>query len=102
MVKLRGVNVWPEAIGEIALDGAKLETDYFVRAIRDGNRDEMIVHVATRAPESERAAIARDAEARLKERLGVRIRVETADVGALDAWTEMHTAPKPKRFRDER
>jgi len=22
--------------------------------------------------------------------------------GQLDAWTELHTSPKPKRFRDER
>ena len=43
MVKLRGINVWPEAVGDIAcsVDGAA--PDYFVRAVREGNRDEMIV-----------------------------------------------------------
>ena len=102
MVKLRGVNIWPEAIGEVALDDPRLETDYFVRALREGNRDEMIVHVVTRAPEAEREVIASEAEARLKERLGVRISVVTASPGELDDWTELHTAPKPKRFRDER
>ena len=102
MVKLRGVNVWPEAIGEIALDDPRLEADYFVRATREGNRDEMIVHVVSRRPEQERPVIASDAEARLKERLGVRIAVEVAATGALDDWTELHTSPKPKRFRDER
>jgi len=102
MVKLRGVNVWPEAIGEIALDDPRLEADFFVRATREGNRDEMTVHIVTRAEMSQHAAIATDAEARLKERLGVRIHVETASPGDLDAWTELHTSPKPKRFRDER
>ena len=34
MVKLRGVNVWPEALAEVALDDPRLETDYFVRAMR--------------------------------------------------------------------
>jgi phenylacetate-CoA ligase len=102
MVKLRGVNVWPEAIGEIALDDPRLEADYFVRATREGHRDEMTVHVVTRLEEPLRPAIAAAAEARLKERLGVRIGVEVASPGALDAWTELHTSPKPKRFRDER
>ena len=102
MVKLRGVNVWPEAVGEIALDDPRLEADYFVRATREGNRDEMTIHVVSRAAASERAGISGDAEARLKERLGVRIAVEVASPGELDAWTELHTSPKPKRFRDER
>ncbi len=102
MVKLRGVNVWPEAIGEIALDDPRLEADYFVRATREGNRDEMVVHVVTRDPGTAYADIATAAEARLKERLGVRIAVEVAPPGALDGWTELHTSPKPKRFRDER
>jgi hypothetical protein len=36
MVKLRGINVWPEAVGDIAcaVDGAA--PDYFVRAVREG------------------------------------------------------------------
>ena len=102
MVKLRGVNVWPEAVGEVALDDSRLEADYFVRATRVGNRDELTVHVVTRAEPDARSAIVRDAEARLKERLGVRISVEVASPGDLDDWTELHTSPKPKRFRDER
>jgi phenylacetate-CoA ligase len=102
MVKLRGVNVWPEAVGEIALDDPRLENDYFVRAQREGNRDEMTVHVVTRAETARHAEISAAAEARLKERLGVRIAVAIAGPGELDAWTEIHTAPKPKRFRDER
>ncbi len=102
MVKLRGVNVWPEAVGEIALDDPRLEADYFVRATRTGNRDEMTVHVVSRAAESARPEITALAEARLKERLGVRISVAVASPGDLDDWTELHTSPKPKRFRDER
>ena len=73
-----------------------------MRAVREGHRDEMIAHVVTRADASLHAAIGAAAEARLRERLGLRIRVEVAAPGALDSWTEIHTAPKPKRFRDER
>jgi hypothetical protein len=41
-------------------------------------------------------------EARLKERLGVRIRAEVVAPGALDELTEVGAAPKLKRFRDDR
>ena len=41
-------------------------------------------------------------ETMLKEKVGVRFEVEVHPPGALDADTEIHTSPKPKRFRDER
>lgn len=102
MVKLRGVNVWPEGVGEVALAVPGVEPDYFVRAFRDGNRDEMVVSVTSEAPPADFARIQQAVEARLKEKLGVRIACDVVVPGALDAWTELHTAPKPKRFRDER
>lgn len=102
MVKLRGVNVWPEAVGAVALDDTRLEGDYFVRAVRRSNRDEMVVHLTTRADPRDYADIASAAQARMKERFGVRIDAELGAPGSLDAWTEIHTSPKPKRFRDER
>ena len=102
MVKLRGVNVWPEAVGGVLLEDARLGPDWFVRVLREGGRDEMIAHAVTHSPSAEWPALASAAAARLKERLGLRIRVELGALGSLDAWTELHTAPKPKRFRDER
>jgi phenylacetate-CoA ligase len=102
MVKLRGVNVWPEAVAEIALEDARLTPEYFVRAIREGNRDEMIVHLTSEAPASSRDEIGAAAANRLKERLGVRMQVRIHAGGELDDWTEIHRSPKPKRFRDER
>ena len=56
-----------------------------MRALRDGNRDEMVVHVVTRAAPERHAALRAAAEERLKERLGVRISVELAGPGELDA-----------------
>ena len=102
MVKLRGVNIWPEAIGRIACEDEKLTGDYFVRAWREGNRDEMCVHLVTSVPAGDRPNLARVTEMRLKDRLGVKIGVRLAAPGELDEWTELHTSPKPKRFRDER
>ena len=102
MVKLRGVNVWPEAVGDIALSVPGVAPDWFVRAIRVENRDELVVAVASDRDPSEFPAIAGAVEERLKERLGVRIAAEVVRRGALDSWTEVNVSPKLKRFRDER
>jgi phenylacetate-CoA ligase len=102
MVKLRGVNVWPEALGEIVMQHPKTTDDYFVRAVRRDNRDEMIVAVTSPVPDGDRASLRAELEEILKEKIGVRFEVEVHPAGALDSDTEIHTSPKPKRFRDER
>jgi len=38
----------------------------------------------------------------LHQRFGVKIHAKVVPPGALDDDTELHTSPKPKRFRDER
>ena len=102
MVKLRGVNVWPEAVGAIALEVAGADADWFVRAVRDGGRDAMVLSVTSERDTADRAELASAVGRRLKDRLGVSISVEVVAPGALDPWTEVGTAPKLKRFRDER
>jgi phenylacetate-CoA ligase len=102
MVKLRGVNVWPEAIGEIALSVPGVAPDWFVRAVRVHNRDELVVSVISNRDQAEFPAIAAAVEERLKERLGVRITAEVVRPGELDTLTEVNVSPKLKRFRDER
>jgi phenylacetate-CoA ligase len=102
MVKLRGVNVWPEAVGELAMAVDGVAPDWFVRAVRRDARDELIVSVVSERDPSTFDAIADAVEQRLKERLGVRIAAEVVPPGALDAWTEVNVSPKLKRFRDER
>ena len=102
MVKLRGVNVWPEALGEIAMTHEAVTEDYFVRAVRENNRDEMIVMVTTEADSGEHDAIREKLETLLKDKIGVKFGVEVNRPGALDDLTQIKTSPKPKRFRDER
>ncbi len=102
MVKLRGVNVWPEAIGELAMAVDGVAPDWFVRAVRRDGRDELIVSVVSERDASAFPVIADAVEQRLKERLGVRIAAEVVAPGALDAWTEVDVSPKLRRFRDER
>ena len=51
MVKLRGVNVWPEALGDLALSVEGTTNDYFVRAVRQANREELILAVVSDRPD---------------------------------------------------
>ncbi|NNE72988.1 MAG: hypothetical protein HKN26_04940 [Acidimicrobiales bacterium] len=101
MVKLRGVNIWPEALGEIVTDVPGTTDDWFVRAYRDGNRDEVLVTVVGE-PGVDREALQTSVEHALKERVGVRIGASIAGVGELDALTGFGTAAKLVRFVDER
>lgn len=101
MVKLRGVNIWPEALGDIVRSVPGVTDDYFVRAYREGNRDEIVVSVVgeqgTDAGELQQAV-----EAALKERTGVRIGSTVVAPGALDEMTGFGTAAKLIRFQDDR
>jgi phenylacetate-CoA ligase len=102
MIKLRGVNVWPEALGRIAAEQPGLTPDFFVRAVREANRDELWLHVTSEAAPAEFAALGAALESVLKERLGVKVGVRVERPGALDEWTGLNRSPKLKRFRDER
>jgi phenylacetate-CoA ligase len=96
MVKLRGVNVWPEGVFEVARTVPGVEEDWFVRAVRTDGRDELILSVVADP------GVVPVVEAKLRDRLGVRVQVQAVRPGELDAWTEAGTAAKLKRFRDER
>jgi phenylacetate-CoA ligase len=102
MVKLRGVNVWPEAIGEIASAVDGVTPDYFVRAVRANNRDELVVSVVSDRDPSEFDTIRVEVERQLQTRLSVKIAATVVRPGEIDHLTEFHTSPKMKRFRDER
>jgi phenylacetate-CoA ligase len=102
MVKLRGVNVWPEGVAVVALEVAGAEADWFVRAVREGNRDELIFSVTSTEDPSTWPALQAAVETKLKDRFGVAMKVEVVAPGALDEWTELNHAAKLKRFRDER
>lgn len=102
MVKLRGVNVWPEGVGAIATAVDGVTDDYFVVARRAGERDELLAMVVSDRSAAEHPAIGVLVYERLQEKLGVEIPVEVVAPGELDALTEIASSPKPKRFRDDR
>jgi phenylacetate-CoA ligase len=101
MVKLRGVNVWPEGIGRIATSVDGTIPDYFVRAISADGQDQLVVSVASSAAPSRHDELRATIERRLRDQLGVGIGVEIVAPGSLDQSTGQATA-KAKRFRDDR
>jgi phenylacetate-CoA ligase len=102
MVKLRGINVYPTAIGAHLADDPAIGGEYVCRVAREGGRDAMTVVVelapGVAASEEIRARLA----ARLRQRLGVEIGVELAEPGETAPFTEIERRQKPIRLLDAR
>jgi phenylacetate-CoA ligase len=104
MVKLRGVNVFPEAVGAVVGEEARSNGEYFcvVERVGEAGVDEMTVMVEVVDPAADRAAVRTDLERRMKEVLGVRVTVEPVDKGALDEYTGTSQTSKIRRIADRR
>jgi phenylacetate-CoA ligase len=100
MVKLRGINVFPQAIGPILAEDPTFCGEYVCRAVRDiSGRDDLVV--VAEAGECSDVVRARFA-ALLKQRLGVEASVELVGPGETAALTQIETRQKPIRLIDER
>ena len=99
MVKLRGINVYPTAIGALLADHAALTGEYVCRVFRAGGREEMAVTVEAREPGD---SLAEEVAERLKRGLGVQVAVELARPGGTAALTQIRERQKPLRLIDER
>src|SRR5262249_25409438 len=101
MIKLRGINVYPTAIG-IHLGGHSALTGEFVcRAERHGTRDELTVVVEVRA-EADRAGLRVELMSLLRQKLGVEVEVELVAPGATAPLTGIDARQKPIRLIDRR
>jgi phenylacetate-CoA ligase len=103
MVKLRGVNVFPEAIGAAVAEDKRCNGEYFcvVERVGEAGRDEMTVMVEV-SDATQRAAIKSDLETRLKEVLGVKVTVQPSDPHSLAEHTGVAKTSKIKRLLDKR
>jgi phenylacetate-CoA ligase len=101
MVKLRGVNVFPEAIGALVAEDARTTGEYvcIVESRGEAGRDEM---VAIAEPSVDKEALRHELERRFREALGVKIEAQPVDRGALDAYTGLTQTSKIKRLIDKR
>ncbi|ANU06365.1 phenylacetate--CoA ligase family protein [Paraurantiacibacter namhicola] len=98
MVKLRGINVFPHAIGSLIENRSDLTGEYVCHLRRDASgRDAMRVTLESRGG-TDAAALADT----LKQGLGVEVDVELAEPGGTAAATQIDTRQKPLRLIDER
>ena len=98
MVKLRGINVFPHAIGAIIENRADLTGEYVCHLRRDAQqRDSMVVTLESKGGTDERAL----AET-LKQGLGVEVEIALVEPGGTASVTEIDKRQKPLRLIDQR
>jgi phenylacetate-CoA ligase len=101
MLIIRGVNVFPSQIEEVILNQRAFAPTYVLEVGREGHLDTLTVQVewpAGGAPGADaRQAAARDLAHHVKSSVGVTVRVEVVDSGALE-----RSAGKAKRVVDRR
>jgi phenylacetate-CoA ligase len=103
MVKLRGVNVFPEAIGATVVADLRTNGEYFCFVDRAGaaGTEQMDVWIEVHDG-ADRDAVRADLERRLKEVLGVRVAVTPVGKGELDEHTGTSRTSKVRRVLDRR
>lgn len=101
MVKLRGINVFPTAIGALlTAERSDYAGEFLCEVSRDDKRDEMTVFAEVRVPAS--AALKESYEALLRARLGVEMQVRLCAPGSLAERTGVESRQKPVRLFDLR
>jgi phenylacetate-CoA ligase len=104
MVKLRGMNVFPEAIGEVVARDARSNGEYvcIVDAAGRNGQDELTVMVEASCDAGQWSPLAETLRRELRASLGVRVAVKVVAAGELDALTGLTGALKVRRLIDRR
>jgi phenylacetate-CoA ligase len=100
MIKLRGINVFPQALAAMLADAPGYAGDYVCRVARDAaGRDVLTVLVEVRDPGAADGAAYREL---LRRKLGLDVEVALRTPRELAALTGIDTRQKPIRLIDER
>lgn len=104
MVKLRGVNVFPEAVGAIVGGDARANGEFVCIVERVGTdlHDEMTVLVETAEDGAGRTGLETALATRFRESLGVKLLVKAVGKGETDPYTGLSKTSKIKRVVDRR
>jgi len=101
MVKLRGINIFPQAIGPLMEELESFGGEFYCRVDRDGaGRDEMTVIAECKTAGHEN--LTSKYEALLKEKLGLGMTVKLVPVGTTGETTQVDSRQKPIRLVDTR
>jgi len=99
MVKLRGINVYPTAIGAMLDPHPATTGEYICQLTREGGRDELTVVIEARGSSP---TLADELAEQLKRHLGVLVGVTLVEPGATAAETQVESRQKPIRLIDLR
>lgn len=100
MVKLRGINIYPQGIGALlSAQFPQVTGEFYCRVTTRDGRDEMTAVLEATDHDS---AMTESMEAVLRTRLGVAIAVELCAPGETATATGIETRQKPIRLVDER
>src|SRR5579872_1923415 len=104
MVKFRGVNIFPEAVGALVSEHADANGEYVcvVEPENSAGQEQMTVLVETRDSGVDRSSLHGALVRRLHEALGVRLSVQVVDRGNLASMTGLTDVMKVRRLIDKR
>lgn len=98
MVKLRGINVFPHAIGALIENRPDLTGEYVCRVTRDaGGRDDLLVVLESRGGSDEQQLTSL-----LRQGLGIEVSIRLVAPGGTATDTQIDVRQKPIRLIDER
>ena len=98
MVKLRGINVFPQAVGPMLAEISTFSGEWICKVTRDGaGRDELIVIC-----EDTEGGMTGAYQDVLKRKLGIEARIELVKPGQTAVLTQIDVRQKPIRLLDER
>jgi phenylacetate-CoA ligase len=101
MVKIRGINIFPQAMGPILEEDAQFAGEFICKAVRDASgRDEFVVVAEVNGTRDDETL--ERFKALLKQRLGIDCGVELVNAGELAPLTQTEVRQKPIRLIDER
>jgi phenylacetate-CoA ligase len=103
MVKLRGTNIFPEAIGALVSQTYECNGEY-VCVVESGSagQDEMTVHVEVSDLPQDGSLVQQKLADNLKLSLGVKMKVIASEPGSLSALTGLKDNSKVRRLIDNR
>ena len=101
MVKLRGINIFPQAVGALLAERSDYAGDYYCRVRRDVNGRESFTVVCEVQGARDNAGTLNAYRELLKRKLGIETLVELAAPGELKAVTGIDSRQKPLRLVDE-
>jgi phenylacetate-CoA ligase len=103
MVKLRGINIYPQGVGPMLEERSEFLGEFICEAIRDETgRDQMLVRAEVSSSVAKRDALLPLYAALLKQKIGIAVNVALVGEGELTALTQVDIRQKPIRLIDSR